>query len=273
MPLQGNAVDKVEVVRPQGPRIFVERRRAETEVELHVGVGSALGAVGLGFGGRLAEELPPRAASEAVLGQFGGRLVVRCRAEDLMGDGTKAVCQTSALRRQGQEGGLTGNTSGMPPLTALEPSSTAFSLSQSFSLPAASFQLMTVAPCSRTSTDSPVGSLAETRPASLSMFTEAWASGCCGVEASADGLLGRSTMIASSLPFRSPCRVFRGRRGSSQQQLEIGRYCTRSEEGVKSYLFWLCVSVAQLDPLSLVAVLTFNSWKMSWRGNKQRPGK
>lgn len=62
---------------------------------------------------------------------------------------------------------LTGNTSGMPPLTALLPSSTAPSLSQSFSLPPASFQLRTVAPCSRTSTVSPVGSVALTRPFSI----------------------------------------------------------------------------------------------------------
>lgn len=91
---------------------------------------------------------------------------------------------------------LTGNTSGMPPRTALLPSSTALSLNQSFSLPLASFQLITVAPWSRTSTLSPVGSVAVTRPASLSMLTEACASCCCVVEASAEGLLGRSTMLS-----------------------------------------------------------------------------
>lgn len=89
---------------------------------------------------------------------------------------------------------LTGKTSGMPPLTALVPSSTAPSLSQSFSLPLASFQLRTVAPCSRISTVSPVGSAALTRP--LSMVTVGWAWDCCGVAARADGLLGRSTIVA-----------------------------------------------------------------------------
>lgn len=89
---------------------------------------------------------------------------------------------------------LTGKTSGMPPLTALLPSSTAPSLSQSFSLPPASFQLRTVAPCSRTSTVSPVGSAALTRPSSMS--TVGWAWDCCGVAARAEGLLGRSTIVA-----------------------------------------------------------------------------
>lgn len=81
----------------------------------------------------------------------------------------------------------------MPPLTALVPSRTAPSLSQSFSLPLASFQLRTVAPCSRISTVSPVGSAALTRP--FSMVTVGWAWDCCGVAARADGLLGRSTIV------------------------------------------------------------------------------
>lgn len=89
---------------------------------------------------------------------------------------------------------LTGKTSGMPPLTALLPSSTAPSLSQSFSLPLASFQLRTVAPCRSTSTVSPVGSVALTRP--LSMVTVGWEWDCCGVAARAEGLLGRSTIVA-----------------------------------------------------------------------------
>lgn len=93
---------------------------------------------------------------------------------------------------------ITGNTSGMPPLTALLPSRAALSLSQSFSSPAAFFQLITVAPNSRISTLSPEGSVADTRPASLSMLTVAWGRGCCGVDAKADGLLGRSTMVLFS---------------------------------------------------------------------------
>jgi len=41
---------------------------------------------------------------------------------------------------------LTGNTSGMPPLTALEPSNFALELRNRFSLPWADFHEMTVAP-------------------------------------------------------------------------------------------------------------------------------
>lgn len=60
---------------------------------------------------------------------------------------------------------LTGNTTGMPPRTGLLPSSFAALLSQSLSFPAV-FQLMTEAPNSRTSTESPVGSVAITLPCS-----------------------------------------------------------------------------------------------------------
>lgn len=201
--------------------------------------------------------------------------MVRCGAEDLRVTRDEGCLSDDKFGLFGggggkQEEGLTGKTSGMPPLTALEPSSTAFSLSQSFSFPAASFQLITVAPCSRTSTDSPVGSWAETRPVSLSMSTEAWASGCCGVDASADGLLGRSTMIAFSsssfllLRFLFLCLVFRGRQfflvaAGDRRVREVKRGWW-----VKSYLFWLCVSVAQLDPLSLV-VPSSSSILAGWR--------
>lgn len=54
---------------------------------------------------------------------------------------------------------VTGKTTGMPPLTGLEPSSFASSLSQRFSLPLL-FQLITVAPYSSTTTESPVGRVA-----------------------------------------------------------------------------------------------------------------
>lgn len=60
---------------------------------------------------------------------------------------------------------LTGKTSGMPPRTAFEPSSLAASLRNKFSLPLL-FQLITVAPKSRTSTESPVGRVATTLPCS-----------------------------------------------------------------------------------------------------------
>lgn len=89
---------------------------------------------------------------------------------------------------------LTGKTMGTPPLTPLEPSSLEASLSHSFSSPAASFQLRTVAPKSSTSTLSPVGSRAETRALSSEMVT--WAcGGRPGVAARAVGLFGRSTMV------------------------------------------------------------------------------
>jgi len=62
---------------------------------------------------------------------------------------------------------LTGKTTGMPPRTALLPSSAAFSLNQRFSLPLDCHEI-TVAPYSKTSTDSPVGSVALTRELSAS---------------------------------------------------------------------------------------------------------
>lgn len=101
------------------------------------------------------------------------------------------ACAEGRERRGGKR--LTGKTRGMPPLTALDPSSLAASLSHSFSRPAASFQLMTVAPHSKISRLSPVGSTADTREFLCAKST----CGCGdrpGVEARAVGLLGRSTM-------------------------------------------------------------------------------
>lgn len=89
----------------------------------------------------------------------------------------------------------TGKTMGMPPRTGAEPSRAADSLSHNFSWPAASFQLRTLAPCSRTSTLSPVGSVAETREWSWVMSTVG-CGGAAGVDARAEGLLGLSTMVA-----------------------------------------------------------------------------
>ena len=82
---------------------------------------------------------------------------------------------------------LTGNTTGIPPLTGLLPSSLAAVLSQSLSLPLL-FQLVTVTPYSRTSTESPVGKVAMTLPLSL------WTLGCGPVVEGeiAEGLFGRS---------------------------------------------------------------------------------
>jgi hypothetical protein len=100
-----------------------------------------------------------------------------------------------SLVKNTQEQLLTGNTTGTPPLTALLPSVFAFSLTQSFSLPAASFQLIIVAPKSSTSMLSPDGSTADTRSLECEIVTCA-----CGVKPgvaeSADGFFGRSTMVA-----------------------------------------------------------------------------
>lgn len=89
----------------------------------------------------------------------------------------------------------TGKTSGIPPRTALVPSSLAPSLNHSFSSPEASFQLRTVAPKSRTSTLSPEGSTAVTRE--LPWVIVVWAcGGMSGVGARAEGLFRRSIMVA-----------------------------------------------------------------------------
>jgi len=60
---------------------------------------------------------------------------------------------------------LTGKTTGMPPLTGLLPSSFAAWLNHRFSIPLL-FQLVTVAPYSKTSTLSPVGNVAIIFPCS-----------------------------------------------------------------------------------------------------------
>ena len=66
---------------------------------------------------------------------------------------------------------LTGNTSGTPPLTGLEPSRMALELRKRCSSPPADFHEMTVAPCSKTSMLSPVGRLALTRELSSEIET------------------------------------------------------------------------------------------------------
>lgn len=87
---------------------------------------------------------------------------------------------------------LTGNTTGMPPRTALDPSSMAFSLNHRCSCPAFVHEI-TVAPCSSTSTDSPVGRLAVTRELSGEMLT----CGCGPVDLAviAAGRCARSTIL------------------------------------------------------------------------------
>lgn len=86
----------------------------------------------------------------------------------------------------------TGKTTGIPPRTALDPSSTAPLLNQSFSSPDASFQLMTVAPKRRMSTLGPEGSVAVT--VESVMLTVAWGR-LVGVAERAEGFFERSTMV------------------------------------------------------------------------------
>ncbi len=150
-----------------------------------------------------------------MLGQLADLRMARGGAEDLARGGIGSAFEAwlvlgrlflLRLKRMGQrdkktrsgigEATHTGKTSGMPPRTALVPSSLAASLSHSFSAPFLSFQLTTVAPYSSTSTLSPVGSTAVTRELSSEKVTCGWGARP-GVLASAVGLLARSTMASS----------------------------------------------------------------------------
>lgn len=84
-PLQGDAVDDVELVGPQLLCGGVERGAAQAEVELDREVLG--GRVAGRLAGGLAQELPPRRAREAVLRQLGRGGVVGRGAEDLNGTG------------------------------------------------------------------------------------------------------------------------------------------------------------------------------------------
>lgn len=110
----------------------------------------------------------------------------------------------------------TGNTSGTPPLIALLPSNFAASLNHSLSCPSPPFQLITVAPCSRTSTLSPVGSTASTRECACVMLTCA-CGGRPGVVDRAVGFLGRSTMAADVAEEGGEVGEF-GRSGSVEEE-------------------------------------------------------
>lgn len=88
----------------------------------------------------------------------------------------------------------------------MEPSILEASLSHSFSSPAASFQLSTVAPKSSTLTLSPVGSAAATRELPWEVVTCAcgWRP---GVAARADGLFGLSTMMKAIALKAASCSL------------------------------------------------------------------
>jgi len=142
-----------------------------------------------------------------VLRQLRSRCVVGCCTKDLLHVVNLAPLLTLSRSlpqhfppipssiKNSQEQLLTGNTIGTPPLTALLPSVFAFSLTHSFSLPAASFQLIIVAPKSSTSMLSPVGSTADTRSLECEIVTCACGAKP-GVAESAEGFFGRSTMVA-----------------------------------------------------------------------------
>lgn len=124
--------------------------------------------------------------------------------------------------------GLTGKTMGMPPLTGLLPSRTAFSLSQRFSR-LCDFQEMTVAPWRRTSTDSPVASFAITFELSEEMSTVACS--LDGEGAMADGLCPLSTILRGGLGgsrrIRGEIELVRAAdiRASSTTFFRDGEYC------------------------------------------------
>lgn len=106
----------------------------------------------------------------------------------------------------------------MPPLTGLLPSSLAAVLSQSLSLPLL-FQLVTVAPYSRTSTESPVGRVAVTFPDSA--CTLGWGPVVEGEMA--DGRFGRSEMRPSVMEVSDSSR-------SSHTHVLFASYASEVEE-------------------------------------------
>ena len=81
LPVEGDAVDEAEGVRPQRPGLVVEVRGTQAKVELDGQVGG--GRVRRRLGRRLAQELPVGGAREAVLGELRGGGMVGSLAEDL----------------------------------------------------------------------------------------------------------------------------------------------------------------------------------------------
>lgn len=73
--IEGDAVNEVELVGPQGLDVFGEVLRGQAKVELDARRGPLAGGA--------AEELPAGVASESVLGELGGRFVIGSGAEDL----------------------------------------------------------------------------------------------------------------------------------------------------------------------------------------------
>ena len=123
-----------------------------------------------------------------MLGQLTRSMILWWRSKHLGVLNASALLSRATKDRERRR--LTGKTSGIPPRTGLEPSRRALELRKRFSLPLADFQDVTVAPCNRTSTFSPVGSCAVTRELSSEMETcgEGW----MGETGIAAGFLARS---------------------------------------------------------------------------------
>lgn len=137
---QRHAVDQPELVRPRLPRIGTEMLVREAEVKFHRVVAAFSQRARLS--GRLAQILPGGVAREAVLGELAGSVIFWRRAEALANtQSVSHVLHPLPIDVQVR----TGNTTGIPPLTGLLPSSLAALLTHRFSLPLL-FQLITVAP-------------------------------------------------------------------------------------------------------------------------------
>lgn len=79
---ESDAVDEVEGVGPLALRGAIEAGRAKAKIELHREIGGCRRGRS-GLGSRLAQELPSRGASEAMLGELGSLFVVWGGTEDL----------------------------------------------------------------------------------------------------------------------------------------------------------------------------------------------
>lgn len=182
---EGDTVHEPKFVRPRLAEFLTQHVGRQAKVELDRIMRLALVAAQR-LGRRFAQELPVRAACEAVLRQSGRGVVLWRGTEDLDVDNqSRSMKNLYSDCRKKQH---TGNTTGMPPRMAFEPSRWALELTNSCSSPLASFHDVTVAPYRYTCTDSPEGRVASMR---LSwMVTVGW-----GREAAtpmAAGLLERS---------------------------------------------------------------------------------
>ncbi len=92
--LEGDAVDEVEAEGPVDGGEGVEPGRVGAQAEVELDGGLVGGRPGHRLGGRLAQELPPRGAGEAVLREGLGLGVGWGRAEDLWIWGREVVSKS-----------------------------------------------------------------------------------------------------------------------------------------------------------------------------------